>query len=294
MRQAQRHPVSPQGDTIQVKGYTLRYQQMGQGKPLVLLHGLGLMGDTWLEAMDHLKDRYRVIALDLLGFGYSDQPEIRYTLEDQVAFVVAFLDELGLKKVYLGGQGSGSMIALRVMERHPERVIAGVLSGAGGLNRRYPWWLRLLRARYVGDFISLLLGQRQLKDYLQRQYFDQTQVTDALAARFAAPFARSYLKDVLVQSLRSYDEWPAVEQAPRVACPVLVLWGEQDRLHPAQEGEILAQALPQGELQVVPNCGRLVHAEKPQLFAQRVEAFLRKLEEPQAHKVLPFTRRRYA
>lgn len=294
MRQAQKHPVSPQGDTLQVKGYTLRYQQMGQGKPLVLLHGLGLMGDTWLAAMDHLKAHYRVIALDLLGFGYSDQPEIRYTLEDQVAFVIAFLDELGLDRVYLGGQGSGSMIALRIMQRYPERVIAGVLSGAGGLNRRYPRWLRLLRVRYVGDFVSLLLGPGQLRDYLSRQYFDQTQVTDALVARFAAPFAHSYLKDVLVQSLRSYDEWPAVEQAPQVTCPVLVLWGEQDRLHPAQEGEILAQALPQGELQVVANCGRLVHAEKAQLFAQRARDFFEKLEQPQAHKVLPFGRRRYA
>ncbi|MDE1830680.1 MAG: alpha/beta hydrolase, partial [Thaumarchaeota archaeon] len=96
----------------EVWGYKIRYLEDGRSdKTVVLIHGLGGSAERWLKVIPHLSTKYRVIALDMIGFGYSDKPSEDYTIEFFAKFLSAFIDSLGLKTTVLVGTSLGGQIA---------------------------------------------------------------------------------------------------------------------------------------------------------------------------------------
>ena len=139
----------------------------------------------------------------------------------------------------------------------------------------------------MGDFISLLLGRRQLKDYLQRQYFDQTQVTDALAAWFAAPFARSYLKDAGAEPA----QLRRVARGGAGAPGGLPGAGALGRAGPAASrpgGRDFAQALPQGSCRWCPTAAAWSTPRSPSFLPSASRRFCASWRSPRPTEVLPY------
>ena len=103
----------------------------GSGTPLVLLHGLGNSHTSWEFVLEHLDyTKWRVITLDLLGFGDAPKPQVAYTPEDHADSVLATLDKLGIKKAVFAGHSMGCIIAISIAARFPERASHIVLLGA--------------------------------------------------------------------------------------------------------------------------------------------------------------------
>jgi pimeloyl-ACP methyl ester carboxylesterase len=127
----------PAYDSFDVKGVKIRYLVQGAGEPVVLIHGLYSSADTnWRlpGTVNALAKNRKVVALDLPGHGGSDKPdkEEAYGLQ-MVEDVVLLLDRLKIKKAHIVGYSMGGMVALKFIERHPERVLSGTLGGMGWL-----------------------------------------------------------------------------------------------------------------------------------------------------------------
>lgn len=117
-------------DTIEAGGHRIAYERMGDGPPVVLLHGH--VGDrrTWRRQIDNLSDDFTVVAWDAPGFGGSSDPQETFRLSDFADSLAAFIDGLGLGRPHVVGLSFGGGLALEFYRRHPTIPTTLVLTGA--------------------------------------------------------------------------------------------------------------------------------------------------------------------
>jgi pimeloyl-ACP methyl ester carboxylesterase len=120
----------------------IHYYEKGEGEPLLLVHGMGQSLYTWRENIDFFAENgFRVIAPDMVGFGYSGHLNIYYTIEENALVIGAFLDVLGIKKTHIAGFSTGALSALQFAATNPKKVDRLVLVSPGGPNEHYPFIL---------------------------------------------------------------------------------------------------------------------------------------------------------
>ena len=103
-------------------GIRTRCFENGEGKPVILLHGGGGHAETWVRNLIPLSQKFRVLAIDYLGHGYTDKPNITYNLEAFSKHLLDFMDAAGIKKAHLVGESQGGQISVLTAYQHPERV----------------------------------------------------------------------------------------------------------------------------------------------------------------------------
>src|SRR5947199_312838 len=120
---------APAGDFVRVGGQLVHAEQVGDGEPVVLLHGFGASAYSWRKVIPALAQGHRVVAIDLNGFGYTQRPRSResYTREGQAKLVLDTLDALGIARAHVVGHSYGGGITLYLAARHPERFRSMVL-----------------------------------------------------------------------------------------------------------------------------------------------------------------------
>jgi len=259
---------------IEVNSFKIHYYEEGQGQPLLLVHGLGQSIYTWRNNISDLAQSYRVIAVDMIGSGYSDKPELQYSIRDYAEFIRAFLDALGIEKAHMIGFGAGGMYILEMMALYPERVDKAVLVSPGGVSRGYPLLYRLMKVNLIGEICTFFVNKSSIRKQILEAFFDETNVTEEMVQETYLPLASKEAKNALLSSIRSWDDSFIFENIKDIHHPILLLWGENDKWHPTETGKNLQQLLISSQLVIVRNCGHLVHEEKYREFKREVDSFL--------------------
>lgn len=236
--------------------------EAGQGPGLVLLHGGGGTGKAWWAQMQALKDRYRVIALDMPGFGQSDQASEVRTVADISPVVLEWVSELGLDHFILGGNSMGGRVSLSMASQAPSRVDALILLDSVGVHIDgipivNP--LTLPADRYMAGLVYDPENYKRLTPY--RTLDDAKELN-----RGRQSFAR-----YLAESPIGPD--PTLE-LKRVTMPSLLIWGRHDQIVPLAYGQALKNLLTDAELFVIEECGHLPHIEAPSITNQAISDFL--------------------
>jgi pimeloyl-ACP methyl ester carboxylesterase len=282
-------PPAPSGAWLQalglgarfqsVGGLRIRYVRKGAGPHLILIHGFASSIYTWKDVIADLSRDHDVVALDLPGFGASDQPR-------DLAFaalprsVLGLMDALDIPKASLVGNSLGGATALAVALHQPGRVEALVLADAAGFNLAAadrPFFVRLAGSE-VGRVLERLPVRRFLVQRALGQVFhDQGLVTPERVEEYLAPLARPDALAALRSLNASGDELAAffVTHIADVAAPTLILWGSDDRWIPLQDGRRFEAAIRGSGLVVIPECGHMPQEEKPAAFLAAVRTFLK-------------------
>jgi len=255
--------------TLTVSGYRLHYYAMGpaSGPPVVLVHGLGGRSEDWRNLAPHLaRAGYRVYLPDLVGYGQSEQPAgFSYSIPDEARVVVAFFDALGLKQVDLGGWSMGGWIVQRLALEHPERVRKLMLFDSAGLMVKPDWDTGLFTPRNASELAELdaLLMPRPptVPDFV---------AIDVLRASDRNAWV---IHRALASMLSGRDVTDGL--LPQLRMPVLLVWGQVDRITPLREAETMHKLIAQSELAVIPECGHLAPSMCARQIGPRVVAFLR-------------------
>jgi 2-hydroxymuconate-semialdehyde hydrolase len=263
------------GKRVVAAGIETNYLDAGEGEPLVLVHGSG-PGVTgyanWRFTIPPLSRRFRVLAPDIAGFGYTERkPNAAYDLDFWIRHLVGFLDALGIKKAHFVGNSFGGGLTLALAARHPDRVNKFVLMGAAGTNFRLTPELDA-----VWGYEPSVENMRKM---VQTFAYDASFMTDDLIrSRYEASirpgFHESYSslfpapRERHIQRLRTPDE--AIRAIPH---QVLIVHGRDDRIVPLESSLMAHSMIARSELHVFGQCGHWTQIEKKDRFNRLIEEF---------------------
>lgn len=225
---------------------------------VVLVHGAGMDHVVWRDQTRSLAhEGVAAVAPDLPGHGRSEGP-VHTSIEEMAGWVVDLMDALGVERAGLAGHSMGSLVAVETAAAHPERVDRLILAGASGEMGVHPDLLAAaeddlpLAARLIAGWSfgghGRMGGHPRSGTWLR---------AGAIRLVEASP------PGTLAAGLRACAAYPGLERASEVAAPTLVIAGEVDRMTPLPAGAKLAEALPEGRLEVVEGAGHMLMAEHP-------------------------------
>lgn len=272
----------PEDRFLQLGDQLVHIEQAGRGEPVILLHGFGASTYSWRNVMPALAASFRVIAIDLNGFGYTQRPRAfeSYTREGQAGLVLRVMDALGLDSAHLMGHSYGGGLSLFLASRHPGRVRSLVL-----VNSSAPTYADDRRSRaaalkpLLGLYLrSFVLRPETVRRALQHSFHDDSLVTPELV--------REYFERLRVEGV--IDAYHGLTAPARTASgpvnleaikmPALVVWGAEDRLISAQAGRRAAARMPDSEFVLMKGIGHAPMEERPEELLRIVLPFLERQE----------------
>ena len=262
-------------DQIEVEGLRIAYERVGEGPPLVLLHGFLSDSRTWRWQLDELSDEFAVVAWDAPGWGRSSDPPETFRLPEYADCLAAFVDALGLGRAHVLGLSFGGGLALELYRRHPTVPMTLVLASA------YAGW--------AGSFPAEVVEQR-LQRVLREADLPPDQFVPGWIPEFFTESASAELIDevVAIMSESHPAGWRAMAHAlaeadlrdvlPRIDVPTLLLYGDADQRAPLQVAEDIHAKIPKSRLVVMPGVGHLSNVEAAERFNTEVRSFLRSVQ----------------
>lgn len=250
---------------VLVDDLEISYSRSGKGRVLLLLHGWGASKENLKQLADVLSHNFEVISLDFPGFGASQIPQAAWDVGAYAQFVRRFLQVIAVQQVYgVIGHSFGGRVIIKAVSGgmlKPEKVI---LLGAAGVKPKIT--MRSHVYKLVAKSGKMTLSLPVLRKYSARarsKLYRSAGTSDYLATN--GTMRRVFLKTI--------DE-DLSHLAKDVTCPVLLVWGSEDRDAPLADARFYAAAMPSASLKIVQEAGHFVHNDNPRKVVRWVESFL--------------------
>ncbi len=269
---------------VEVDGATVHYQEFGDATnpTLILIHGFTASTYVWQTVAPMLADEnFHVIAVDLLGFGFSEKPAwFEYSIVSQARMIERFMDRIGIGRAVLVGSSYGGAVASTVALDYPERVEKLVLvSAVVNDEAKQSSILRLTAMRGVGELVSpfLIDSKRFLKFRMQHTIAPANHhlITKERIEAVHRPLRAKDAHHSVLASARKWDANRIEADAHLINQPTLLIWGEDDNVIPVHNGEKLYDSIVHSRLVILKDCGHVPPEEKPERFVELVVEFCR-------------------
>ena len=270
-------PFSEYSGFAEIDGVRIHYQEKGLGTPLVLLHGYTSSTYSWKDVFEPLSRNFRVIALDLKGFGFSGKPDGDYTRRAQAQLVAHLLDHLKIEKAWLVGSSMGGEVALNVALANPQRVAGLILidssgvdvTGGGSLAPAY------VRIPFVGRALTALAlsSDKLVREGLEKSFFDDAKITNERVAHYYRPLRTRGGQLAALRARTQANLFPVEPDLSRVNARTLIIWGAEDALIPLAAGRTMNALIRNSTLVIIEKCGHLPQEEMPERVLEEVISF---------------------
>ncbi len=248
---------------------TVAYTDVGKGDPVLLLHGIPTWSYLFHEIIEPLSERYRVIAPDLIGYGYSDRRDrFDRSIAVQADVIERFLAELEIESAHFVAHDIGGGVALILADRVPKLVRSMVLSNSVA----YDSW-PVDEMLTLGHPRNAKMKPEEMKELLEKAFefglSRPERLTDEFREGVMAPYLDPEGIVSLVRnasSLNTNHTTPLTDRLSRMSQPTRLLWGVDDRWQPVSTAERLIRGMPHAELHPIKNCSHWVPQDAPEDF----------------------------
>jgi pimeloyl-ACP methyl ester carboxylesterase len=267
---------------ISVDGIRVHYQEFGspQAPPLILIHGYTASVYVWKTAAPLLaRAGFRVIAVDLVGFGYTEKPRwFEYSITAQTRMMERFMDRVGIGRAVVVGSSYGGAVAATLALDYPERVEKLVLvSPVINDDLQSHPILKLASIPGVGEVITPFLSDSRIfMRYRMNGTFARSNrhmVTEERIDAIRRPLFAADGHHSLLATSRNWNANRIEHDAHLINQPTLIIWGEDDSVIPFTDGNKLHDAILHSRLVILKNCGHVPHEEHSELFCEIVSEF---------------------
>ena len=266
------------------------YKEAGvnnRGVPIVFIHGVGagVSSFMWRKNFDELAKDFRVLAFDLLGFGFSDKPPAApYSADLYVELISDFIREVAGGRANVVASSLAASYAVRVADEHPELIDALILNAPAGydtMNTRPGMtgaaFYGLLQSPVLGtSFYNVMASERSIRDYAHRTlFYDYRRVTDRLVAHLYATSHQPGAQHAIAAFMSGYLNCDMSAAFARLVQPIVLVWGKQDAGTPVSKAMALMDSNPRARLEVFDYCRVMPEQEHPERFNDLVREWFK-------------------
>lgn len=246
----------------------------GAGPPIVMIHGIGASTDSWAGLVPLLRSRFACLSYDLRGHGRSEAVPGRTELDDYVDDLAALLDARGIGDAHLAGHSLGGVIAQAFALKHPERTRSAILVSTAACRTSDEREAILGLARTVAREGAAFIMDRAIERWFTPAF--QAAHPEAIARRKARVLETD--PAAFADAFRIYAESDLCGELHRIAAPTLILTGENDVGSNPRIARAMAERIPAAEVEILPELRHAVLLEAPALVAERIAAFVARVE----------------
>jgi len=251
---------------VDINGLNINYNLKGDGELIVLLHGWGSNINLFENLIQLLSKKYRVVAMDMPGFGESDEPNEAWCVDDYVDFVIDFLKPYKAEKIsFLGHSFGGRVIAKMQINRNLPFIIDKVIlvDSAGVKSRKsFQQKVKLRAFKVTKKILSVKIIKStfpEALDYWRGKFGSSDYNT-------STPIMRQILVNVINEDLTQYFELNVAE--------TLLIWGKNDNETPVSDGRLMEERMPNAGLVILDNCGHYSFLEQQYVFNKVISSFM--------------------
>lgn len=268
---------------ISVAGHKIRFTEKGKGPPLVLLHGMGGSLEWWEYNLDFFSRKYRTIAFDFPGFGFSSKSNLQFSVDSSSDFIASFMDVFQLPKASLIGNSMGGLFAFLTAASQPDRIDKLVLVDNVGFGLKLSFPLRLGTVFPFGELALSIRNDLIARTFLARLFYDSKKIPSHLIPTVLKIFNIPQTRKVCLQVLRSgvnlkglkEEIWLKVlDKASSLPHKTLIVWGKNDKVVPLSQAYIGKKMIKNSQLHIFERCGHLPQVECFEEFNRIVLDFL--------------------
>jgi pimeloyl-ACP methyl ester carboxylesterase len=255
----------------------------GKGEPVLLIHGFGASSYSWRHIIEPLSQKYRVIAVDLKGFGDSPKPrDNRYSVYEQARLVRNFILEKGLQNLHIIGHSYGGGVALvtsvYLSASHPNLQSSLTLIDSIAYPQDLPAFIEVLATPILGPLVSYAIPNTiQVKNLLKKVYFSDALIPQSAIDHYADNLDKPNAKYAILttaQQMLPADLQQLSENYASLAIPTLIIWSRDDEIVPLEIGERLHKTLPNSKMVILNGVGHAVQEEQPLILLPYLQQFL--------------------
>lgn len=233
---------------IFVKNLEINYKIIGEGEPLLILHGWGSESSRWEKVAENIG--MKVIIPDLPGFGKSNKPPVPWNLDDYASFLKEMIEVLKLGKVYLLGHSFGGAVAVKYSLEEPEKVTRMMLVNSALIRKRtFKKGFLLVFSKIFKPLARIPLFKKSFYKFIVRSDYPQTE-------GFMRKTYLNIIKEDLLAELKD------------VKVPTTIIWGENDKITPLEQGKKINSKIEKSEIEIIPRIGHNPHLDIPKYLSE--------------------------
>ena len=263
----------------------LASSSIGEGDPVLLIHGFGASSYSWRHVIEPLAQKYRVITVDLKGFGDSPKPrDNQYSVYEQARLVRNFILENGLQNFHIVGHSYGGGVALAtsiyLSASHPNLQNSLILIDSIAYPQDLPNFIEVLATPVLGSLVMYAIPNYvQVKSLLKKVYFNDELIPESAIDHYAGNLGKpnaKYATLTTAQQMLPADLQQFSDNYVNLTIPTLIIWSKDDEIVPLAIGERLHKDLPNSKMVVLNSVGHAVQEERPSLLLPYLQQFLDK------------------
>ena len=267
---------------LEIDGREANYCELGEGPPILWIHGLGGSWQSWLENMPDFARDHRNVAMDLPGFGFSAMPDGDISIDGYAQWTCKLMDRLGIESASVVGNSMGGFVGAELAIKCPERVERLAVVSAAIFWQNTLRSAPLLRLARLTDAMVARALVRRTDDIATRRrlrygalaaagFRYPASISDELAQEMVRSARRT---DGFLPALEALGDYPLEEELPKIACPTLIVWGAHDTLVPVADAKRLQKLIPGARREIFERTGHVAMLERPERFNRLLHEFL--------------------
>ena len=265
-----------------VGGMNIRYAVLGDGPPVLLLHGFGEFLETWDFNFQFLSEHYQVYIIDLPGHGLSDKPYVEYNIAFFTQFIADFMDTFAIELASIIGHSFGGAMAISIATRFPERVDRIILESCFGLSNDISLLHKLCSIPVIGSIDTSDPSVKSALEHRARmEFYNPDSVAHEIAGMSYRFMQMEESRRVMLNIMHNWvgvnglnPEVVMIDRLRLIESPTLLVHGTQDSIHPVELSEKAHQLIHGSRLKLFNECGHCPHIEKAEEFNETVLSFL--------------------
>ena len=235
---------------VYIKNLEINYKIIGEGNPLLILHGWGSNSSRWQEVAESLN--MKVIIPDLPGFGKSNKPPVPWNLDEYCSFLEEFIKNLNFEKIYLVGHSFGGAIAVKYSLKYPEKVEKMFLVNAALIRKKtFRKTFLLIFSKLFKPLSRIPILKKAFYKFLVKSDYNETQ-----------GFMRKTYLNIVKENL--------LDRLEDVKVPTMIIWGENDNITPLKQGKIIHSKIENSEIEIIPRIDHNPHLSIPEYLAESI------------------------